>query len=292
MHSVWQTLVSVIPVLKAHFLAVLCFTVAEAFLGVERRPPWREQFANLQYVLIFFFVSPFATILPTALAADIARQTGPGLFKFDLPVWANSLGLMAWPVRNFLMPAVPLLIFDFFYYWHHRLQHRVRAFWAIHRLHHSIENLNALAGYRVHWLEIPMRVLTITIPMTFLFDITPVQGAWLAFVLDQLGIFIHSNVRVPLGPLTPVLAGPQLHRLHHSLKPEHHDKNYAAFFPIWDIVFGTYIAPERGEWPKTGLSRGRAIGSVLQEIVYPFAEWSRSLSGVFRTRPDSVPVIK
>ena len=297
MHSlwdtfVWPTLVAVLPVLKIHFLWVLGFTLAELLFGVDRQPPFRERLTNLQYVLLFFFLSPFAVILPSALAPVVAREIGPSLFQLNLPHWGEVSGVFSWPLVNLVLPFVPLLIFDFFYYWHHRLQHRVSVFWAIHRLHHSIESLNALSGYRVHWLEMPMRVLTITIPMAVIFDVTPLQGGWIALILSQFGIFIHSNLRLPLGPLTPVLTGPQLHRLHHSLKPEHQDRNYAAFFPVWDIVFGTYVGPKHGEWPVTGLAGGQRIGNVFHEMWYPFISWSRSLGRLFRHRFDRIPVIK
>jgi sterol desaturase/sphingolipid hydroxylase (fatty acid hydroxylase superfamily) len=183
-------------------------------------------------------------------------------------------------VRNLLLPFFPLLVFDFFYYWHHRLQHTVPSFWVIHRLHHSTESVNALASFRHHWLEEPMRVFTMTIPMALLFDITPVQGAWIAFALGQLGVFIHANLRIPFGRLTPLFTGPQLHRLHHSYKPEHLNKNYSAIFPVWDILFGTYCSPKRGEWPATGLgAAAQHPDSVVYETAFPFLAWRRTAVG-------------
>jgi len=32
-----------------------------------------------------------------------------------------------------------------------------------------------------------------------------------------------------------------------------YDKNFAAFFPVIDILFGTYYRPRRDEYPRTGI---------------------------------------
>jgi sterol desaturase/sphingolipid hydroxylase (fatty acid hydroxylase superfamily) len=57
---------------------------------------------------------------------------------------------------------------------------------------------------------------------------------------------------VAFGAATPLLAGPQWHRIHHSTQPEHANRNFAAFFPFLDTLFGTYYAPRAGEYPPTG----------------------------------------
>lgn len=262
--------------MKAHFIIVLGFTVVELLIPAQRRQLVAEHFSNAAYNVLYFMLTPFAMILPSALVVAFARSFGPGLVHLNLDGLTAGIGALSWPIRNLFLPLVPLFVTDFFYYWHHRLQHRVPALWTSHRLHHGIESLRALASYRVHWLEEPLRVFTMTLPMALLFDINAVQGAWIAFALAQMGLLIHANVRIPYGPLTPVFAGPQLHRLHHSKAPEHRDKNYAANFPIWDILFGTYVAPRRAEWPPTGLPDGDRSHSIPYELGYPFvALWRR-----------------
>jgi sterol desaturase/sphingolipid hydroxylase (fatty acid hydroxylase superfamily) len=41
-----------------------------------------------------------------------------------------------------------------------------------------------------------------------------------------------------------LLTSPQYHRIHHSLKPAHFDKNFAAWFPLWDILFRTGLSSQ------------------------------------------------
>ena len=38
-----------------------------------------------------------------------------------------------------------------------------------------------------------------------------------------------------------MVATPDFHHWHHADDPLAHHTNYAAFLPVWDIVFGTYV---------------------------------------------------
>lgn len=289
MQSVWGIVLSTLPTIKTYAGIVFVFAIVEYILPAERRQPFRNHFTNIGHVLLFFFIGPFVMILPGALAVEVARRFGPGLISLDLDGLGVGIGNLGWPLRNILLPFLPLLITDFFYYWHHRLQHRVPALWTTHRLHHGIQSLNALAAYRVHWLEEPLRIATMVIPMALLFQIDAVQGAWIAFGLAQMGYLIHANIRIPYGPLTRVITGPQLHRLHHSFAPEHRDRNYSAVFPIWDILFGTYVAPKKAEWPATGLGEDEPEGNMLEETAYPFLALGRKVRGwLFRARTERI----
>jgi sterol desaturase/sphingolipid hydroxylase (fatty acid hydroxylase superfamily) len=58
---------------------------------------------------------------------------------------------------------------------------------------------------------------------------------------------------VQLPWLDRVLVTPQVHRIHHSIDPVHHNRNFADALPIFDIVFGTYHRPAKEEFPPTGL---------------------------------------
>jgi len=276
MSAIWHSISASLPAVKVFIYGVVFFTILEQIFPAERRQPLREHFHNLQYVVLYYLITPVVMIWPTALVAAVVQSWGAGLVHIDLDHVHVGIAALEWPVRNILLPFAPAVIYDFFYYWHHRLQHRSPVFWPIHRLHHSTRSLNALAAFRIHWLEEPMRVVTMTIPTVLLFHITPVEGAWIAFALGQLATFIHVNIRLPFGPFTRVLMGPQLHRLHHSFKPEHLDRNYSAIFPVWDVIFGTYVPPKSGEWPETGLAGGERARSVLEESSLPFVTWGKS----------------
>jgi sterol desaturase/sphingolipid hydroxylase (fatty acid hydroxylase superfamily) len=67
-----------------------------------------------------------------------------------------------------------------------------------------------------------------------------------------------------------VLNGPQYHRIHHSASPEHFDRNFAAFFPIFDFMFGTSHRPMPDEFPSTGLDTRDVPRNALEAAIWPF----------------------
>jgi len=56
-------------------------------------------------------------------------------------------------------------------------------------------------------------------------------------------VLLHANVRWRLRPLGPVVATTEFHHWHHSLGDDARDANYAAFLPVFDVIFGTYHMP-------------------------------------------------
>ena len=68
----------------------------------------------------------------------------------------------------------------------------------------------------------------------------------------------------------PFFVGPQYHRMHHSLQTQHLDKNFALFFPLRDIFFGTYYRPKKGEFPSTGWTTRETFTNPWSAIAYSF----------------------
>lgn len=245
----------------------VAFLAVERLWPAERAQPWRDWWFNIRYqAFSYYFVLLF--VYPVVVAATI------GALRAAHPGWFGLLH-----VEGKLDAALALVLFffayDFFYYWFHRGQHALPVLWEQHKLHHSEESLNATTAMRHHWLEEILRIGFIGLPMAMLLDLAPVTAGWLAAVLVYWPYFIHANVRLPLGGLTRVVVGPQAHRIHHSLEASHRDRNFAAVFPLWDILFGTFCAPGRAEYPRTGLASGERVTGVWQANVLPFAGWRR-----------------
>jgi sterol desaturase/sphingolipid hydroxylase (fatty acid hydroxylase superfamily) len=169
---------------------------------------------------------------------------------------ANRLG---WSVDSAPAWQVALLVigylaaFDFCYYWFHRMQHAWPVMWRFHRFHHADRNVSVSSATRHHWIEEGLRFFVMVVPLTFLFGSPERTLPWLGITIGVLGMFIHWNASIPLGPLTPVIVGPRYHRIHHSIQPEHFDRNFAVMFPLWDRLFGTQVLPRGSEFPVTGL---------------------------------------
>jgi sterol desaturase/sphingolipid hydroxylase (fatty acid hydroxylase superfamily) len=264
-----QTLYSAWPTLKYYFTGVAIFTVIELIYPAERGQPWTDKAMSVAFSVIQVVITPFLILLPMHYVAEpLFRLAGHPLIDLNLDQYAGT-GPTGWALRNLVFPFAPILVLDFFYYWTHRLQHTFPALWAQHKLHHSERSLCAATNFRHHWLEELIRIFTMWIPMGILIKVNGGAGAILAPFIAYWGFFIHTNARIPLGPLTRVIAGPQVHRIHHSMHREHYDKNFAAFFPLWDIVFGTYCHPKQGEWPATGLEDCDSVRSIWHGFIMP-----------------------
>jgi sterol desaturase/sphingolipid hydroxylase (fatty acid hydroxylase superfamily) len=83
------------------------------------------------------------------------------------------------------------------------------------------------------------------------------RGVW--------AVFIHSNVRLPIGPLRVLLGAPELHHWHHAR--ERDAGNYANICPLMDILFGTYYCP--GHEPEQFGLKEPIAGTYLGHIVKP-----------------------
>ncbi len=134
-----------------------------------------------------------------------------------------------------------ILLSDFFVYWGHRLQHRVAFLWRFHSIHHSAEHLDWLAAHREHPVDtiytmglINLPAFLLGFPLETLAGLIAFRGLW--------AIYIHSNVRLPIGPLRVLVGAPELHHWHHDR--DRNAGNYANISPIMDVIFGTYRCPD------------------------------------------------
>ncbi len=175
----------------------------------------------LWHALVYGALKHFATYLdrtvPSAFRADIA----------SLPWWAQMLAVLA--------------LSDFLIYWAHRLQHANSFLWRFHSVHHSARHLDWLAAHREHPLDTIYTMGIINLPAILLgFNVTTIAGL-IAFRVIW-AIYIHSNVRLPIGPLRMLIGAPELHHWHHDL--DRQAGNYANLSPLMDILFGTYRCPD------------------------------------------------
>jgi sterol desaturase/sphingolipid hydroxylase (fatty acid hydroxylase superfamily) len=253
-------------------LAAIVFAVAlavEFLLPASRERSWRALGFNLVVAVIFLY-------LTTLLVPPLSRALDP---------LRSALGHLV-PVRypdglagSILQTLTFFLVFDFFFYWWHRGQHAFHWLWVQHRFHHQERWINVTTVHRYHFTEEMFRVFVIYLPMGVLFDFKPVTVTWVWTVFTLWGYWIHMNVRIDLGPLGRWISGPQFHRYHHTPEYDHH--NFAAFFPLWDRVFGTYHHPEHRVFPAvTGVARAGDGNTLREAIVQPFVDWARATARV------------
>jgi sterol desaturase/sphingolipid hydroxylase (fatty acid hydroxylase superfamily) len=245
-------------VTEAAFAFVL---LGAAFVPLERafsaragqrflRPAWRVDMAFFlgQYLVwgpltVLAIMAARPLLHPEALAglrAEVARQ----------PLW--------------LQAVEATVLCDLCVYWWHRLCHQVDWLWRFHAVHHSVEHLDWVAAHREHPLDglttqfvcnVPAFVLGI--PLAALGMVAAFRGMW--------AIFIHSNVRMPLGPLGFLFGAPELHHWHHA-RVEQTRHNFANLAPYMDWIFGTYHRPTGEERWALGLTEPSPRGYLAQLV--------------------------
>lgn len=171
------------------------------------------------------------------------------------------------------------LAFEFFYYWLHRAQHAFPVLWRFHSVHHSINDISAGNAY-AHWTEEFWRALFISLPAGLLVPAGIPTAPWIQTVMMVQAAYVHSQIRLRLGPLNWIICESRYHRIHHSIETRHFDVNFGVFTPIWDWIFGTQYMPAKDEWPNTGLSDQPEIEGVSDYIFRPFLPARASTSPV------------
>jgi sterol desaturase/sphingolipid hydroxylase (fatty acid hydroxylase superfamily) len=243
-------------------LAVAIARIVEKRWPIDRDMPLRDIVADWKATGVNLGLA--SLLEPSALpfSAAIVSAFGGGLIHLRIDG--------VWYVLSLIIYVIAL---DLTKYWLHRLDHAVPFLWAMHSFHHSAEAITFFTGGRHYWLG---RILTGSLLpiLPIVFD-TPVSMAGIvAFIFFLPDSCAHLNVRLPMGRLITWVNSPQWHRIHHSVHPEHHDKNFAALLPIWDILFGTAWVPKLDEYPATGIIPSEKVG-IIDSVVWPFRNYLR-----------------
>jgi alkylglycerol monooxygenase len=188
---------------------------------------------------------------------DSVTSIGLGAMSQVLGIFSKAifLGVYVLIFENVRLTTLPadavwvwiaaVVIYDFLYYWHHRLGHEVAVFWAAHVVHHQSEEFNlgtalrqTSSGFLLGWVfYIPMALMGFP-PLVF-------AVAGLIDLLYQY--WIHTEQIRKLGWFDRVFASPSNHRVHHAVNDVYLDKNYGGIFIVWDRLFGTFIDEDDAE---------------------------------------------
>ncbi len=244
---------------------VLAASLLEALVLARLRAyDWRSAGVSL---LDLFARIALQILVPVSIATPLillAHQHRLGTIALD--GWAPLLALFVGQ--------------EFCYYWFHRAAHRVRWFWCNHAVHHSSNDLNLAAAYRIGafsriagssvfylpliWIGFPPRIVFEVLALNLLYQ-----------------FWIHAAWIPRLGWLEHVLNTPSAHRVHHAANLEYLDANYGGVLIVFDRLFGTY-RPEREDLPcQYGLVEPLRGNNPLK---IEFHEWSRLVRDLVAAR--------
>jgi sterol desaturase/sphingolipid hydroxylase (fatty acid hydroxylase superfamily) len=229
---------------------------------------------------------PIADIPPSELRDDwLAVAVSVGLRNLLAPVGAVSaaaivgftgFGWLQLPTEGgwwYASLALVVVVLDLYKYAVHRLQHAIPFLWSMHSFHHSANAVTFITGARHFWLEKVLIDAFLPV-LAVLFRLPPTMALIAGLITFIPEACAHLNVRVPLGRFVTWINNPQFHRIHHSNLVEHHDKNFASAFPIWDILFGTAWVPRQTEYPPTGITPAERAG-IINSVIWPMRHLRR-----------------
>lgn len=178
------------------------------------------------------------------LNALLLRLLTPVLAVF-VAVWAQQRGIGVFNVvaaPGWLAVAVSLLLLDLTIYWQHRLMHVVPLLWRLHRLHHTDLAVDVTSGVRFHPLEIVFS-LVVKLCAVLILGAPPIAVLAFAILLSSFSLFAHTNMALPQSldrVLRWLVVTPDMHRIHHSVLRDEHDRNFGFNASWWDRLFGSY----------------------------------------------------
>ena len=161
---------------------------------------------------------------------------GAGGYVYYLLTEHFSLPLM--DAGHWFTWVLAMVLYDFCYYWLHRMGHERTILWAAHVAHHQSEDYNLTTalrqtstGFLLGWLFfIPMYLLGI-----------PAEVVVTVGALNLIYQFwVHTQHVPKLGWYEWFFVTPSNHRVHHAQNDRYMDRNYGGLFIIWDRLFGTF----------------------------------------------------
>jgi alkylglycerol monooxygenase len=202
--------------------------------------------------------------------------------------------LVKWPKGSWVPWLLAVVLADFGHYWHHRLDHRVAACWAIHGVHHMPEEMNFTVAMRHAWFsDVYSWPFYSLLPLCGV----PTSHFFVATTLLSFHALITHSEHYNF-PSFYIFVTPRSHILHHAKNPRYIDKNFGAMLCIWDRLFGTHVEISDEEPPQYGTVRGYKTHDgalaqwVLMRDLLALAGKTRALKErlrIFFSRPGYTP---
>ncbi len=182
---------------------------------------------------------------------------GVGLLTYAFAL--KHLALIELPAQSVWTWVFAFVLYDFCYYWLHRMGHERNILWAAHSVHHQSEDYNlstalrqTSTGFLLSWIfYLPLAVLGV--PLVVFISVASLN------LLYQF--WVHTRHVPKLGWFEWFFVTPSNHRAHHAQNALYMDRNYGGVFILWDRLFGTFQEEDDNE-------------PVVFGVTTPLASWN------------------
>lgn len=253
----------------------LALVIAVFERWMPHEPRWLvddgETPCNLAHTLLTKGSAQIAAALAASFPMAVAAVAQPAL-RVSLGVWPTH-----WPLVAQVVLA--LVIAELGLYVAHRSAHELPLLWRFHALHHSVRRLWVLNTGRFHVIDSAFKATLGQIPL-YLLGAPFAVFAWVGAVTAVTGLLTHCNIELRTGWLDRIFSTPALHRWHHSKVLEEGNRNYGENIVLWDLLFGTYLRPERRPPADIGIDGHVAAGFWAQLMQPLTATGVRQIMGM------------
>jgi sterol desaturase/sphingolipid hydroxylase (fatty acid hydroxylase superfamily) len=200
-----------------------------------------------------------------------------------------------WGASLVFTVLILVLLNDFWFFWFHRLEHRVWWLWEFHKAHHAAEAMPwGITARRNHPVDEILHTFGATLlpslalgVFAYLWsadvDEVLIYGVSIWAILEILGFrhLKHSHIylRFPRW-LEYVFVSPAMHHIHHSREERHWDRNFSTMFAFWDVLYRSWCPSEPTRNFRIGLANDESKDfnrSVLHVYFYSFYTLRREI---------------
>lgn len=204
-------------------------------------------------------------------AGVLSRMTG--IIKLLLPltiyvVAYEQFALFQIP-SSWWMWLAAFVLYDFCYYWNHRLGHEMNILWAAHVVHHSSEEYNLTTALRqsgssfFSWIfYLPMAIL----------GFEPIVLITVGSLNLIYQFWVHTRHIPKLGWYEWAFVTPSNHRVHHAQNQVYIDRNYGGVFILWDRLFGSFQEELDEDKPIYGIRKALKSWNPLWANIHVYAQ--------------------
>ena len=267
---------------------------------------------SVEFLFEYSALELFWLLMPVLLAIAVIESLAIYFFKAkgknDFKEWVLnlSMGILSYPINGifafitlgalfwakqyqiytfpFTLSALVLcfILDDLTFYLHHRICHRWRWGWGLHRTHHSSERMSLDVAARQPWTKHFTGTRMLKIPLVIIgFD--PVMILFCVFINGYYQFFCHTQTINKLPRWYEYIFNtPSHHRVHHAINPEYLDRNYGQILIIWDKLFNTFQKELDSVEPVYGTLRP---ASTWNPIIINFKHFIRFYFLVFWLSP-------
>lgn len=209
---------------------------------------------------ILYAIPLFFVLIGLELVLEKVRQTG--YYRINDAINSLSVGVLS-RMLDIVKALVPLtlyvlvfenfavfslsdsllvwffvfVLYDFCYYWNHRLGHEMSLLWAAHVVHHSSEEYNLTTALRQSSSSVFSWIFYLPLALLGVDPIMLIAVGSLNLIYQ---FWVHTRHIPKLGWFEWVFVTPSNHRVHHAQNRVYIDRNYGGVFIIWDRLFGTF----------------------------------------------------